>query len=211
MNSQPPYIFQIDEIREHPNIQPIVDNEGYWIPSIFQGWNYRITEGATGSLWYCNGSRIYSIPPESLPPQSTLYSTFSVFFSGGRGFRVLRGDALAPPGGEAWHCLRFIPGPNSSSFLTNAGTQDTITCQRNDQFWPFMLLPDIYHGPRTTNMNVGGLIGELPIFLALVALSMPPETVVQDLPRLFQGSQWHVNVANQCRKCNVSTMIRLQY
>jgi hypothetical protein len=57
-----------------------------------------------------------------------------------------------------------------------------------------MLLPDIYHAPaRTQDQNYGGLTGELPILLALIALSMPPSYLPQILPNMFAGGAWQVH------------------
>jgi hypothetical protein len=49
-----------------------------------------------------------------------------------------------------------------------------------------MLLPDIYHGPPYSAPGYGGLTGDLPIFLGLLALSMKPDRLMTELPRLIQ-------------------------
>jgi hypothetical protein len=114
-----------------------------------------------------------------------------VFFSGGCGFRVLLGDATNPPAGEVWHPLGFEHDETDhSSYLTNALQHPTLFCHRTDQVWARMLLPDIYHGPLTTDLYRGSLKGELPIFLALLALAMPPTELATYLPSMFQGGVW---------------------
>jgi hypothetical protein len=143
--------------------------------------------------WYNQTDRIRQVPVQSVPQPLNHFKTFSVFYSGGGGFWVLRGDGTAPDPAECWMPLRFEPGADGSSYLTPAGTGDTLQCQRLDQSWPHKLLPNIYHGPCTQNQNYGGLRGELPIFLALIAMSMDPANLSTWLPWMFQGSQWHAH------------------
>jgi hypothetical protein len=149
--------------------------------------------GISDRFWYCNTQQIQELP--QLPPQAHPYRQFSVYFLGGYGFWVLRGDATAPLAGEAWHPLRFDHDEEDySSFMTNAGTNSQLRTQRLDQLWPRMLLPDIYHAPvQTTSQNYGGLTGELPIFLALLALSIQREYLHTILPGLFTGGGWTVH------------------
>jgi hypothetical protein len=104
----------------------------------------------------------------------------------------MRGDVAAPPEGETWHPLRFDHNPHDySSFLTNAGQQTMLRVQRNDQAWPRLLLPDIYHTPTLTqHRQYGGLTGELPIFLALIAFSTSRDWLPNVLPNVFSGGAW---------------------
>lgn len=54
-----------------------------------------------------------------------------------------------------------------------------------------MLLPNIYQTrPVALDQRYGGMKGELPIFLALIALSMDRQYVRQILPQLFTGGAW---------------------
>lgn len=108
---------------------------------------------------------------------------------------MLSGDATNPPPGEAWQPLSFEHSNRDySSFLTNAGQYATLRIQRTDQEWPRMLLPDIHHTPsRTPYMQYGGLTGELPIFLALIAHSTSREWLPSVLPTVFTGGQWRVH------------------
>lgn len=190
---QPPFLFRIDEIGEDPNAASHVDRMGNWIPCTDPGTNRRIAGGVSGRFWFCDTQRIYTVP--HLPADATLYKRFSVYFGGGYGFWVLRGDATSPPEGENWHPLRFEHSDQDySSFLTNAGDQPILRVQRSDQQWPRMLLPDIYHTPvRTVSQQYGGLTGELPIFLALIAFSTSREWLPNVLPTVFTGGAWGVH------------------
>jgi hypothetical protein len=64
-----------------------------------------------------------------------------------------------------------------------------------------MLLPDIYHTTvRTGDTRYGGIIGELPIFLALIAFSTSREYLPNVLPRVFNGGSWIVHPYQQPSK-----------
>ena len=54
-----------------------------------------------------------------------------------------------------------------------------------------MLLPDVYHdGCPVTAPPCGGLKGELAIFLALIAFSMPVDSLQTYLPAMFHSGKW---------------------
>jgi hypothetical protein len=217
-DSQPPYIFRIDEIRENPGINPKATNTGHWLPSTVRDYNYRSGDGVSGLYWFCDRQRIRAIPQDGLPKDLEHFRTFSVFYCAGLGFWVLRGDGTAPHPGDSWTPLRFDLGSDDSAYLTQAGVSDHLFCQRTDQLWAHMLLPNIYHGPQTTDPRRGGLCGDLSIFLALAAMSMQPEHLRQWLPWMFQNSQWYPHsLSNGCESpplsalyCNVTllTLIR---
>jgi hypothetical protein len=64
-----------------------------------------------------------------------------------------------------------------SSYITNAGEHNRLRTQRSNQTWPKMLLPKHYHAPEPSRTSdeyhqYGGLTGELPLFLALIAFSV---------------------------------------
>jgi len=110
-------------------------------------------------------------------------------------------DATSPPPAETWHPLRFDHGhPDYASYLTSSGAEDTLDCQRNDQAWIHMLLPSVYHGKEIQDPRYGGLIGDLGIFLALVAFSMEPKHLQQWLPWMFQNSAWQTHSLGHGRK-----------
>jgi hypothetical protein len=186
----PKFFFRIEEVREHENTTPLATNGGHWIPTHVPGGNVRTTGGASHIHWYCNGVGIEVAG--SLPEDAQPYKQFSVFFSGGHGFQVLYGDATSPPPGSAWHPLGFEHhnDDNYSSSLTNAGQQTTLRCHRINELWTRMLLPDIYHGPAGAVQGQGGLRGELPIFLALIAFAMPVNSLVSFLPRMLERGTW---------------------
>lgn len=190
---QPPYFFRIVEIEQTEEAPEKVDSRGNWEPNTVPGANRAIGGGVSGNYYYCDKQRILQV--SQLPPGTQHYKTFSVYFAGGQGFWVLRGNAINPPESENWHPLRFDHHPTDySSFLTNAGDQPTLRAQRTDQEWPKMLLPDIYHTPtRTPYQQYGGLTGELPLLLALVAFSTSREWLPNVLPTVFVDGAWKVH------------------
>jgi hypothetical protein len=57
-----------------------------------------------------------------------------------------------------------------------------------------MLLPDIYQVPPTpTPEGYGGLKGELPLLLALIAFSMSKKDLQKYLNRMYEGGRWQVH------------------
>ncbi|KAH7079641.1 hypothetical protein FB567DRAFT_595629 [Paraphoma chrysanthemicola] len=190
----PKYIFRIDEFTEHPDAVEQFDNNGQWIPMSIPGYNIRCGGGISGQYWWCDGSRIRLLPEWTPPTGSRPYKTFSTIFCGGNGLRVLYGDAITPAAHEVWHHLRFEwDETRYTSAITNTGPQATLRVHNSGLRWPYMLLPDIYHGPAYPYAGYGGLTGDLPIFLALIALSMRPEVLSTELPKMMRDGQWRTH------------------
>ncbi|KAF2851858.1 hypothetical protein T440DRAFT_421455 [Plenodomus tracheiphilus IPT5] len=189
------YIFRVDEICEAPDATATIDNKGDWVPSILTSDNIAAGGGVSGTWWYCNGSQIYSFPPAQAPTEAQRYKTYSAYYSGGRGFWILDSDALRPRRSSTWQPLRFAHDTSDySSYLTTAAETGTLACQRADQTWPNMLLPNIYHGSDTPYAQYGSLKGELGIFLALMSLSVKQDFMAQWFPMMFNNSQWYTHV-----------------
>jgi hypothetical protein len=115
-----------------------------------------------------------------------------MYYAEGSGFWVLKGDGRAPPSDDDWHKLRFDTyDSRGSSYLTNAGQLSTLHVQPYSEHWAHLLLPDIYHS-RTlaTREQPGGLTGELPIFLGLMAFTTTQENLQGVLPYTFSGGRW---------------------
>lgn len=171
------------------------------MPSYVPGDIQTVTEGVTGMRWMCNGNQILSLSPDTLQNNTQPWKTYSMFYSGGIGFRVMRGNATNPTDGQAYRPLGFEHHDDDSysSYLTNVMVQPTLRCQRDDQIWTRMLLPNTYHGTSTTVPQYGGLKGELPIFLALIAFSMPPALLQTYLPAMMHNGVWQqFNMQNGC-------------
>lgn len=147
--------------------------------------------GASGTYFVCDGQRIYALPDSSLPAGCVEFKEYSVYYN--QGFWILHGNATRPPLHEAWKKLYFDHEQDYSSYLTPAGQHSALACQRADQRWPRMLLPDIYHGPLTPYQQYGGLVGELPIFLALMAFSIGRDHVNWMFQNCFTDGRWLIH------------------
>jgi hypothetical protein len=185
------FIFRIDEFTEHPDAIQQFDKNGKWRPTSVAGYNMRRNGGVSGQWYYCNSYNVRALPgwkpAEGLSP----YKVSSTIYGDGHGFYVLRGDATNPPGTESWHDLWFDWDETTlSSALTNVGTHRALRVQDPKSRWPRMLLPDIYHGPHYSATGYGGLTGDLPIFLSLLALSMKPGRLAEELPKLMKDGEW---------------------
>ncbi|KAF2022739.1 hypothetical protein EK21DRAFT_95473 [Setomelanomma holmii] len=194
----PQFVFRIDEFTEHPNADPRPrgEEDGTWKPWNRAGFNIRKDKkGVTYQWWCCDGKKIYPVGVD-LPQGAAHYKTFSTVFGGGHGFWILHGDAVSPPkdGHEDWCHLCFDWDEDDlSSSLTNAGEHRTLRLQDSTTNWVKMLLPDIYHGGSYSDKTYGGLSGELGILLGLIALSMKPDRLVSELPKLMKDGEWGVH------------------
>ncbi|KAJ8107434.1 hypothetical protein OPT61_g8870 [Boeremia exigua] len=192
----PSFVFRIKEIRDSPRSryfygQGPVSNE----PEA----SVAVAEGAFNIWWECDGQQIQRLD-NALIPGLNHYKTHSMYFSDGEGFSVLRGDATAPKNRNLWASLKFDHkyDEECSSSLTYHHGQSSLHCYRRDQVWVKMLLPDIYHGSNIVETSSqGALDGELPIFLALIAFSMPVTNLELFLPTMFHSGEWQqFNIAN---------------
>jgi hypothetical protein len=184
----------VDEIREGPTIVPLADNFNPWIPASVSIPNAHQLRGggASGILFRCDGQRITSLGVQAADPQGCVFfKEYSVYYN--QGFWILAADATRISNDEHWGKLYFDHEDDYSSYLTNAGENLTLACQRQDQRWPRMLLPNIYHGPNTPFQQYGGLCGELPIFLALMAFSIQRDHVNWWLQNSFVNGQWRTH------------------
>lgn len=68
--------------------------------------------------------------------------------------------------------------------------RERLRCHRADQHWMYELLPDRYHSQQLIQQaNYGGMMGDLPILIALIAFSVPPRQVAAALGQCLRG-QW---------------------
>jgi len=193
---KPAFIFRIDEIQQSRDEIEKIDKDGNWIPLLIPGSIRRRNRGygASGQYWYFNGYSLVRLQTAELPKGAGAFSTFSMFYSQPYGFRVLRGDATAPDDDETWLPLMFEHDiGRGSSGVCNVGHGHAMLCHRPQTVWLNMLLPSPYFGPPTQDPMRGGLRGELPVFLALIAFSMKPREISQVLPQMVQNGIWAVH------------------
>ena len=233
-NRCPPYYFRIDSMQEHPSHKLFVDAVGTWYPPKSLGMNQLIGGGISGLYWYCDGLSVSQAA--YIPSNCPHFKTFSVYYCKGI-FWVSKCDATAVQVGdgdndigdrdlrdapegedEGWHLLSFDYGHEDygeqtySSHITNAGEHDRLRTQRPDQIWPGMLLPERYHAPESSrtsagNHQYGGLTGELPLFLALIAFSVDASCVGWALQNCFQNQSWGAHNVNYVREYSTSNIL----
>lgn len=190
--------------------------------------------GISGQFWYCDG--IFMRQVAHVPPDCVLFKMFSVYHHEGI-IWAAKGDAIArkigdgdddtqdevtddeeAPGGEdeGWHRLSFDHDDEQtySSHITNAGQNTRLRTQRPDQTWPKMLLPESYHAPEASRTSAqytqyGGLTGELPLFLALIAFSVPPAHVEWVFKNCFQSAIWRAHSGDHIREDGRGMVVRV--
>jgi len=221
-------------MREHPNHKPFVDAVGTWYPPKSLGMNQMIGGGVSGLYWYCDGNTIFQVA--YLPDNCPHFKTFSVYHHKGI-FWASKCDATAVQVGdgdddtrdqdsedapegedEGWHLLSFDYEDEDdeqqtySSHVTNAGEQGRLRTQRPNQTWPKMLLPEHYHASEASRtsaeyLQYGGLTGELPLFLALVAFSIDANSVRLALENCFRDRSWRTHNVNHVREYSTSNIL----
>lgn len=98
---------------------------------------------------------------------------------------------LEPANSIVWNKLSFLHNDEDfSSSIHPRGTHPKLRCQRTGSVWPWTLFPEVYHGPFHASPPYGGLRGSLSIFLALLALSIKPDNLEEDFPKLRNNGQW---------------------
>ena len=94
-----------------------------------------------------------------------------------------------------WHRMQFYY--NNERYISLAsvpGEHDELITQREDQLWVPELLPDKYHADRarwTPYQQYGGMNGKLTLLLALLAFSVPADTVQLAVEQCIRGDHWY--------------------
>lgn len=77
-----------------------------------------------------------------------------------------------------------VEGLQSLSYVGRHGRKGRLLAQRRDQTWAHHLLPDGYQSRIiTSDRRAGGLAGELPLLIALVAMSLPTTAWTTMIPQ----------------------------
>jgi len=89
-------------------------------------------------------------------------------------FRTTPGDASARSlyeCGEVWHHLRFHHAPGNISIVDHAGEEDYLAGSNARCPWRKQIIPQAYECQDDNAGESGGLAGNRPILIALVAFS----------------------------------------
>ncbi|EON63010.1 hypothetical protein W97_02236 [Coniosporium apollinis CBS 100218] len=170
-------------------------------------------------MFYCNGQSI--IPwDRALPEGTEEYRVCSMYYDRGTFYAINYdatkyqvgdgddGDGPACPehGGHNsphymdWFCLGFrdageAPDRCRLSSATVPIGQHTLCAHLSREHWPGQLFSEIYHADDQSQK--GGLVGELPIILALVAFSIHPQLLQYALISQFCNGVWTLDPDQQ--------------
>ncbi|KAK1060889.1 hypothetical protein LTR74_011465 [Friedmanniomyces endolithicus] len=91
-----------------------------------------------------------------------------------------------------WETLTFH---ELSQYRSYAGLRlelQHLRLRSSTQIWPDQILPDTYRATQSTpHQGYGGLVGELPLLISLMALALPPSFVPTGLPSCM-ANPWRV-------------------
>ncbi|OQO15102.1 hypothetical protein B0A48_00484 [Cryoendolithus antarcticus] len=87
-----------------------------------------------------------------------------------------------------------VDRPRTISYVTYDAAEEKLIYQHHGQEWAKKLFPDRYSqmGERSlgADPHSGGLVGDLPILLGLVALSVDPRGMQDRIPGIICGPPW---------------------
>ena len=114
-----------------------------------------------------------------------------------------------------WKQLSFVKGGGDydhdyTSYVTCAGNSPRLFLQKDSQVWAKRMFPERYHAPPEYTIAAnhpnqhpswGGLIGDLPLIIALIAFSVRENEVAQALRLCLQGNPWKMHGTQRRRGC----------
>ncbi|KAK4565845.1 hypothetical protein LTR86_003694 [Recurvomyces mirabilis] len=107
-----------------------------------------------------------------------------------------RSDSADAP--DDWSKLSFDHIDRGRSYAGVDKEYQDLAVIQEDSHWPDQLLPDTYGADeRTDTPRRGGLVGDLPLLIALMAFSLPPNDVTAYLPPCIASPSWRVYGPNQ--------------
>jgi hypothetical protein len=191
---------------------PNEDRNGQWQPPRGKGRN---AIAGVGPSFFCDGTRIQ--PVTQIPTANvTAFQTYSIYYNQG-GFWILNYDATAHQVGDgldndslsndgrrtsdtrddtnwsSWRMLSFEhPEGTTISNVCYGGDKTRLRSQSQSQRWVYVMFPTTYHSVNTTGQ--GGLNGELPIILGLLAFSIDHRQIAWMFQNCFQNGSWTRNL-----------------
>ncbi|KAH4639700.1 hypothetical protein HBH81_094080 [Parastagonospora nodorum] len=193
-DSEMSYSFRFDEFTNIPEYLGKRGKNELWEPSAVSGDNIRIPGSLPDQWWSFTGGQIQPVERWDISKEVKPYKTVSMMYLEGFGFCIMEADATMPRPHEVWHPLSFEWKIDTmASLLKIKGTEPRLFTKSNAQ-WVKMLLPAMYHGFIEPNIgDHGGLSGDLGIFLALLAFSIKPDSLLTVLPKLMVNGEWQVH------------------
>lgn len=101
---------------------------------------------------------------------------------------------------DDWVSMSFGHLENLVSYAGRRREHWRLCVERNDQDWARLMLPDAYTAQASTeNGDHGGLVGDLPLLIGLVALSVPEEQVEEMLAKVMRNP-WQFSLEDPLRR-----------
>lgn len=221
----PPFFFRTIEIQPHSASQPQLGRNCLWLPPKIRGASV-VAPGSRVQDFFFDGQRAQPVP--DFPVGVQHYKTASVYYHESN-FWVVPYDVLntqVADGREGassdseqedydddedenddddpfhwdWGPLFFNAGHSQASYVTYFGSYQRLIMQREDQHWVQHLFPDMFHSEHTLPTG-GGLIGDLPLIIALIAFTVRPSEIQAALAQCMKGDSWKCTSLPRGRGC----------
>ncbi|KAK0934736.1 hypothetical protein LTR29_013667 [Friedmanniomyces endolithicus] len=96
-----------------------------------------------------------------------------------------------------WSTLTFYELSQYRSYAGLGLELQHLRLRSSTQIWPDQILPDTYRATQSTpHQGYGGLVGDLPLLISLMALALPSSFVQTGLPSCM-ANPWQVYPASQ--------------
>ncbi|TKA71289.1 hypothetical protein B0A55_07590 [Friedmanniomyces simplex] len=170
----PEYYFTLAVMAPHPRAIPRVAPDDRWKPPKIRGNNRK----GPATMYHHNGQ--ITAPVDALPGSSQIYKQYSIYHD--------HAYIWAVPFDASLHKEL----PQSRSYAGLHLESQHLHIRRSTQTWPDQILPDPYRATRLTHSEShGGLNGELPLLIGLMALALPSTFVLTGLPSCIDNP-WRV-------------------
>lgn len=101
---------------------------------------------------------------------------------------------------DDWVSMSFNHGANHVSYAGRRKQHWRLCIKRTDQEWARLILPDPYMAQKeTANPRYGGLVGDLPLLIGLVALAVADDRVSTALPKII-SEPWQFHLDESARR-----------
>lgn len=183
------FYFRITAIEQRQGVRPRGMPRGIWLPPAGKD------SVPTSSQLFCfDGRAVYDVTYAVNPPAGSqvfntcsIYHDFSTFWAVDYDVTLL---AVNEGDNRDWTPIGFDYGDGTINWVGIGGEHRRLGPQRN-QPWARTLLPENHHPRRwSTDGRYGGLCGELPLIIALIAFSMEPEYLVHALTNCMREGSW---------------------
>ena len=188
------FYVRIDTLNPNYQAQPIRHGaHNYWAPP-----NVRTGYTRSNSMLFCWTGGIMTRVAHNLPGGQT-YSSATIFTQNpdtphllAVPFDAERTHAYLNPGGWrplVFHHIRIDNTQRTYSAVSTVGDRQHIAA-RGSPHWMPQLLPRVYDYQTGSPRIQAGLIGSIPLLIALAAFSAPPHVLEPVLTRCLQPRRW---------------------